>query len=280
MEKRHSPLYRGRNVGGVMKKVAHYWDVYKKFVATSVSVETSFRTSFVLLILMDFFFFFSTIASVSFIYDHVVAIGPWEKNQLLFFLTFMLMIDNLHMMIFSQSFWEFSFNIKTGALDYVILKPMNTIFSVFFRHFRASSLFNTPLFLGHLIYYGIQVNLTPIDWFLLPFFICLSMALLVVIEFILSTSMFWLTDGIGINFLRMQMQQLARWPNFIYQGAIRKVLTVALPILLVGSGPVHFLLDKSAWQLLASMVVAVFILTFVLLFIWRIGLRRYDSASS
>jgi ABC-2 type transport system permease protein len=258
----------------------HYWDVYKKFVSTSVSVETSFRTSFILLIFMDLFFFFSSVGSVSFIYDHVVQIGPWQKNELLFFLTFMLMIDNLHMMIFSQSFWEFSFNIRTGQLDYVILKPMNTIFSVFFRHFRASSLFNTPLFLGYLIYYGVQVGLSPLDWIMLPFFICLSLALLVVVEFILSTSMFWLTDGVGINFLRMQMQQLARWPNFIYQGAIRKFLTVFIPILLVGSGPVHFLLDKNSWQLLALMVGALVVFTAILLFIWKIGLRRYDSASS
>lgn len=262
------------------EKLKHYWSVYKKFVTTSVSVETSFRTSFILLIFMDMFFFFSSVGSVNFIYDHVVNIGPWGKNELLFFLTFMLMIDNLHMMIFSQSFWEFSHNLKTGALDYIILKPMNTIFSVFFRHFRASSLFNTPLFMGFLIYYGIQINLGVLDWALLPIFVVLGLSLLVVIEFILSTSMFWLTDGIGINFLRMQMQQLGRWPNFIYQGFIRKILTAFIPILLVGSAPVHFMIDKGSWQLLMTMVVAIFVLTFVLLAIWKVGLRRYDSASS
>ncbi|MCR9204421.1 MAG: ABC-2 family transporter protein [Halobacteriovoraceae bacterium] len=262
------------------EKLLHYWIVYKKFVSTSVSVETSFRTSFILLVIMDAFFFFSSVGSVSFIYDHVATIGPWEKNELLFFLTFMLMIDNLHMMIFSQSFWEFSFNLKSGALDYVILKPMNTIFSVFFRHFRASSLFNTPLFLGFLIYYGYQIELGLLDWLLIPIFIVLGLSLLVILEFILSTSMFWLTDGIGINFLRMQMQQLGRWPNFIYQGFVRKVLTSFIPILLVGSAPVHFLIDKSSWGLLIAMVVAIFVLTLVLMSVWKLGLRRYDSASS
>lgn len=262
------------------EKLLHYWTVYKKFVSTSISVETSFRTSFILLVIMDAFFFFSSVGSVSFIYDHVATIGPWEKNELLFFLTFMLMIDNLHMMIFSQSFWEFSFNLKSGALDYVILKPMNTIFSVFFRHFRASSLFNTPLFLGFLIYYGNQIGLSPMDWVLIPLFIILGLTLLVILEFILSTSMFWLTDGIGINFLRMQLQQLGRWPNFIYQGFVRKVLTSFVPILLVGSAPVHFLIDKSSWGLLVAMVIAIFVLTIVLLSVWKVGLRRYDSASS
>ncbi len=258
----------------------HYWNVYKKFVSTSVSVETSFRTSFILLIFMDFFFFCSSVFSVNFIYDHVASIGPWQRDHLLFFITFMLTIDNLHMMIFSQSFWEFSFNIRTGALDYVILKPMSTIFSVFFRHFRASSLFNTPLFVGALIYYGIKIEITPLDWVLMPFLLIMGLALLVVIEFILSTSMFWMTDGTGINFLRMQMQQLARWPNFVYQGILRKVLTIIVPVLLIGSGPVHFLVDKSQWQLLALMVIIFFGLCGLLRIIWNFGLRHYDSASS
>lgn len=257
-----------------------YWEVYKKFVSTSVAVETSFRTSFILLIIMDIFFFFSTITSIRFIYDHVATIGPWNKDQLLFFITFMLMIDNLHMMIFSQSFWEFSAHLKTGSLDYIILRPMNTIFSVFFRHFRASSLIITPLFIGHLIYYGILLKLDYLAWVMIPLFVILSLALLVILEFILSTSMFWLTDGLGINFLRMQFQQLARWPNFIYQSLTRKVLSFVIPILLIGSGPVHFLIDHTHYKLLLYMGVAVVAGLFILANLWKIGLRRYDSASS
>ncbi len=263
-----------------MSSMKRYWDVYKKFVSTSVAVETSFRTSFILLILMDIFFFFSTITSVRFIYDHVSMIGPWEKDQLLFFISFMLMIDNLHMMIFSQSFWEFSNHLKTGSLDYIILRPMNTIFSVFLRHFRASSLFITPLFLGHLIYYGIQVELSALSWAMIPIFITLSLLLLVTLEFTLSTSMFWVTDGLGINFLRMQFQQLSRWPNFVYQSLTRKVLTFAIPILLIGSAPVHFIFDHSQYQAMLYLVVALVVGIIILAKLWKLGLRRYDSASS
>ncbi|MAF79129.1 MAG: hypothetical protein CME60_13285, partial [Halobacteriovoraceae bacterium] len=104
--------------------------------------------------------------------------------------------------------------------------------------------------------------------------------LLVILEFILSTSMFWLTDGLGINFLRMQFQQLARWPNFIYQSLTRKVLSFVIPILLIGSGPVHFLIDHTHYKLLLYMGVAVVVGLFILANLWKIGLRRYDSASS
>lgn len=258
----------------------HYLSVYKKFVSTSAAVETSFRTSFVLLIFMDAFFFLTSLTSINIIFNHVDTIGPWNRDQFSFFLCFMLMLDNLHMMIFSQSFWELSFNIRTGALDYIILRPLSIIFNVFFRHFRVSSLFNTPLFLGSLIYFGIKCNLSLTSWLLLPFFLILALCLFISIEFILSALMFWTTDGNGINFLRMQMQQMARWPAHIYQGMLRKVFTVLIPVLLVGSTPSNFLLGMSSPASLIFFIGILIIFMFLTHLIWKYALRFYDSASS
>jgi ABC-2 type transport system permease protein len=249
-------------------------------MSTSIAVETSFRTSFVLLIFMDAFFFTTSLSSINIIFNHVDVIGPWNKDQFSFFLCFMLMLDNLHMMIFSQSFWELSSNIRTGQLDYTILRPLNIIFSIFFRHFRISSLFNTPLFAGFLIYYGMRCDLSMLSWFLIPMLLVMSLTLYVSIEFILSALMFWTTDGNGINFLRMQLQQVARWPSHIYFGYMKKIFTVAIPILAVGSSPTTFLLDNSKIEIIVTF--SFIIILFILLanFVWKYALRRYESASS
>ena len=199
---------------------------------------------------------------------------------MLFFVSYMLFLDNLHMMLFSQSFWEFSFSLRMGQMDYVILKPVSSIFTVFFRHFRLSSCFNTPLFLGSLIYFGVKVNLSPLAWISLPFFIVLSMSLLLLIEFNLSALMFWMIEGNGINFLRMQLQQLGRWPNFIYQTIPKRIFTILIPILVVGSAPVHILLDQPLWSLFIWMLVAIVLLSLLLKWVWGLGLRQYESASS
>ena len=122
--------------------IFYYLKVYEKFVSTSISVGVSFRTSFALLLLMDLFFYFSTLLSVNFIYDHIQMIGPWDKNHLLFFISFMLGIDHLHMTLVSESFWELSHSIRTGDLDFALIKPANSIFSVFFRYFRPSTVIN------------------------------------------------------------------------------------------------------------------------------------------
>ena len=84
----------------------NYLSVYKKFFETSLAEASSFRTSFFLIMVMDLTFYFVTLTSVSFIYDHVTTIGPWDKNQLLFFISFMLTMDHIHMVIVSENFWE------------------------------------------------------------------------------------------------------------------------------------------------------------------------------
>lgn len=258
----------------------HYFSVYKKFVSTSVSEATSFRTSFILMVFMDMFFFLSALLTVDFIYDHVATIGDWKRPQLMFFISFMLCVDHLHMLLLSHSFWRFSDDLKTGNLDFTLLRPLSSIFIVFLRYFKPSSIPNSFLTTGTMIYFGMENGFTFFQWLMLPFLIILAFILLALLEFVISCAMFWLVEGLGINFLRMQMQQVSRWPDFIYGYFTKKLLTFALPVLLIGSGPVHFLFNPSHWEWIVGLIVACILTYKVLIYIWNKGLDHYDSASS
>ena len=258
----------------------NYFLVYKKFFETSFAEVSSFRTSFVLIIFMDLAFYLTTLTAVTVIYDHVQTIGPWKKDELLFFITFMLSLDHLHMIFFSENFWELSRKIRLGLLDFDLLRPKSSIFSVFFRYLRVSSIVNTPIVWGLLYYYGNKAGVTATGWVSLPFLMILSLTLFVLIEFILSTSMFWVVEGFGINFLRMQFQQLARWPDFIYSYYPKKLLSIFIPVLLVGSNPVKFLIEGPNLLLIGEILLAIVIFFFILKFCWKKALDHYESPSS
>ena len=260
--------------------IKHYLRVYWKFVETGSAVHMSFRTNFVLLILVDLIFYTAVGLNVTFIFDHISLIGSWQRDQLLFFLFFMLTVDACHMTILSTSFWEFSESIKTGQFDYSILKPVHSIFVTFFGWFRPTGVLSVLAAGSLLVHFGIKVGLSTLSWCLLPFFILLAFSLMLTIEVIISVCMFWLVEGMGINFLRMEFQRLGRWPEFIFHPIPRRILTTIFPILLIGSGPVYFLLDNNSYKLLVGMLVALVITFVVMLKVWKIGLRHYDSASS
>ena len=198
----------------------------------------------------------------------------------MFFVTFMLSLNALNTTILSTNFWMFSEDLKTGNLDYILLKPVSSIYIVFFRYIKPSGIPNILLTHSFLIYFGIQNSLGLLEWLMLPFLLMLSFILYALIQFVISCAMFWLIEGLGINFLRLQLQELARWPDFIYGKYIRTLFMSALPILLVGSGPVHFIFDRSYWYLLPLMILVSTILYIILHFLWEKGLTHYDSASS
>lgn len=264
----------------MMPKLGHYWSVYLRFLSTCFAAASTYRLHFVLLIIMDQLFYFSMLGSVDFLYLHVPRIGPWTRDHFMFFVAFILAVDHLHMSFVSESFWEFAYDLRTGRLDFVLLRPLNTLFSVFARQIRPATLVNFVTPWGFLIYFGRRLGLDQEGWLLLPLMVLLALALLTSIEILISMVMFWTVEAMGINFLRIQIQSVSRWPEFIYRGLARRVFTFVLPILLVASAPVYFLIDHSRWMWVVGAIVAMGGTWLLIGISWRLGLRAYESASS
>ena len=257
-----------------------YWSVYKDFFSTSYSVTTSFRTSFVLIVLLDVFFYLSVIYSIELMFNHIDFIAGWNKNQFLFFVSYVLALDQFHMVFVSPNFWDLSEKIRTGNFDFTLVRPLHSLFNSFFRQVRVSSFVNFPMVVYFLYQYGTGAQLSLISWLLLPFMLVLSFTLLVILEFIISCLMFWTTEGNGINFLRMQLQTLARWPEYLFNPAIRLTFTLFLPFLVIGTTPVEILINPDKWYLVFRILSLIILFWFILLWLWNKALIKYNSASS
>ena len=264
----------------MMRSIKKYARIYKHFVSTSIALGTSFRLHFVLLIFMDLLFYFSSLASVSFIFDHVDMVGSWKREEFMFFISFMLAVDHLHMTFVSESFWELSHQIRTGSLDFLLVKPVGTVFHAFLRFIRPASFLNVIVTWSLLGYYGQAIDLAWWQWCCMPVLLVLSLVLLVSMEILVSCTMFVTIESFGINFLRMQLQQLARWPDFVYRLWARRFFTFGLPVLLIGSAPVQWLLNPFDFKFMGIMLVAIVILWATIAPVWHLALSKYESASS
>jgi ABC-2 type transport system permease protein len=222
----------------------------------------------------------SALGTVDFLYDHLALIGDWGKTQFLFFVAFMLAVDQLHMTFVSENFWNFSQDLRTGRLDQVLVQPVNALFPSFFRYVRAASMLNVPVPWVALIYLGRQVGLPALSWWLLPFFVALALVLQVSLEILISMIMFVTVESWGINFLRVQLQSVSRWPSFVYRLPARMFFSTVVPVLLIGSPPVRVLFDPRDPRPLGWVVLATLGIWVVTGWAWRRGLARYESASS
>lgn len=262
------------------QRVRHYLSVYAGFLSTSFAKEMGFRLNFFLLILVDLSFYLMSIFSVHIIYEHTSVVGLWNEQELLFFVSFMLVVDQFHMALVSESFWRLSPAIRMGELDFILVKPISSLFQVFFRYIRpATTLLFLPVWL-HLIYRAWQLDFGLGQLLLLPLVVVLATLLLFGIEIGIATSMFWLQYGQGVNFIRIELQNMSRWPDFVYQRWIRRVFSFGVPVLMVGSQSAYFLLDPGQPWPLVALAVACVLVWAVTAMLWKLGLRRYESASS
>lgn len=198
----------------------------------------------------------------------------------MFFLGFALAVEHLHMLLIGDAFWSFSDSLRTGQLDFHLLRPIGSIFSVFFSRPRPGAVFDFVIPWSVLIWFGFELALPWYAWMLLPIFALLGIMLRALIELTLAMGMFWIIDGTPINFLRIHLQSISRWPDFAYVPTVRRFFIGILPVLLISSAPVHFLLEGHIWPLLPAMAVAFVVCFFLIRVLWRLGLRRYESASS
>ena len=257
--------------------MSKYLSLYKEFFKTSLSEELSFRANFTLLSLMNVLFIGVYFFTSVFIFNHIEYIGLWNEKEFLLFLSFVFAVDQTHYLIFSENFLEFSGDVRFGTLDFHLLKPFPSLFIVLLRRQAIPGIFTIFLTYFMVIYFGLQVGLSPLAWLSLPFCLLLSLSLLLGVEVLISLFNFFTVEGMGVNQARLQIQHLCRWPDFIYKNPARLWL---LPFLAITSIPVRWILDLSYWSWLFAMFFGVISLWSFVLFLWPKALSFYESPSS
>lgn len=263
-----------------MSAIRPYITVLHQQFLNSFAKVMAFRVSMLLGATVEVAVFLTFYLTASFLFNHVDEIGPWRRVEFMFFTFWYLTVMSTHNAFLAPNFWNFSLEIRTGNLDFRLLRPLGSLFDVFTAIQRPTSIMMLPIHIGLLIFYGLQVPLSPVSWALLPALLLISFALVALIEMAIVMTVFWTKSGEGINFIRMQSQQFQRWPDFMFPERIRQVFSSVIPILLANSFPVQFALNNKEWPKIAITLVAVVFFWWIVRLMWREGLKRYESASS
>jgi ABC-2 type transport system permease protein len=200
-----------------------------------------------------------------------------------------MIINTLIEAIFMPNIAEFSELIRTGNLDFVLLKPIDTQFLISFQKLDLGTLSHLLLSGSLLAYALVQVG-RPID----PVAVLMYLGLLVVgvaffysLMIALASSSIWFGRNQGLYDFWFYITIFARYPRSIYDGSplgsiLQTVFSYVVPVLLVVTVPAQVLLQKvltPSW-LSAVAVGATFAGLLVSRAIFHRALKSYRSASS
>lgn len=221
------------------------------------------------------------------IYDPFAA---WDKHQFFVFIGTSMLINSIVQIFFMTNADEFSELIRTGNLDFALLKPIDTQFLISFRRVELASIANLAVAVILLVYALPRVQTFPpslLQVVLYLVYVAAGIAILYSLTIVLASASVWLGRNTSIYDFWFYITTFSRYPMEIYNGPVgiwlQRFFTFAVPILIVVNVPSRLLAKpfQPGYAYLAGYgVLATLISLAGSRWVFQRALQSYRSASS
>jgi len=249
----------------------------------------AFRGNFLIEVVTNAFWFGAQLVFFTLIFGNVQEMNGWNRHQFFAFMATGMIINTLIEAFFMPNCANFSELIRTGNLDFALLKPIDTQFLISFEKIDLGALCHL-LFPVALLGYAVRELGFPIGWLDAVMYVGLvglGVSFFYSLMIALAATSVWLGRNQGLYEFWFYITVFARYPRDIYTGSpagdiLRMVFSYVLPILLVITVPAEVVVGKvlvPSWITAVTLAAAIAGL-FVSRWIFYLALKSYRSASS
>jgi len=276
-----------------------YWRVFVTFARNSLVRDMTFRGNFIIESLSSLSWMLMNLGFYLLIFQYTAEIGRgtgWGQYQFFAFLATTLFVNSLVQTFFMPNCEEFSELIRTGRLDFALLKPIDTQFLVSLQKVDWSSLVNFAFGAGLLAFSLVKLTgdpenplvIGPVQILLYPLYVACGVAILYSLMIALSATSIWLGRNQSLYDFWFYITNFSRYPMEIYGGSptgnvLRNLFTWFIPVLVVVNVPARLMvrpLAADSWGLALFALVATAASLLASRWVFQRALASYRSASS
>lgn len=284
-----------------MRLSPSYARVLLTFARNSFVRDTMFRANFLLECVSSLSWTLMNVGFYLIVFHYTPLIGPhsgWGKDQFFVFLGTTWLINSLVQTFFMTNADEYSELIRTGNLDFALLKPIDTQFLVSFQKMDWSALSNAlagltllAVSLGHLCTRAEHpLVITPWVVALYLVYVLCGAAMLYSLMIALASTSVWLGRNQTLYDFWFYITNFARYPMEIYNRGwgvpLWVVFTFVVPVLVVVNVPARILAQplyparSVSWPLAGFALAATAVSLAASRWVFQRALHSYRSASS
>src|SRR3954463_12190010 len=280
-----------------MSQRPNYFRVFLTFVRNSLVRDMMFPTNFIIETISSFGWVMMNVGFYLLIFSYTSQIGAggseggaWDKYQFFVFIATSMFINSIVQMFFMTNADEFSELIRTGGLDFALLKPIDTQFLISLRKVEWASLANFVVAAVLMAYALPRVaDLQITVWRVIAYLVYVvgGIGILYSLTIVLAAARVWLGRHTSIYDFWFYITTFSRYPMEIYQGPvggwIRWGFTFMLPILIVVNVPARMLakpMQTEYWYLALFAIFATAASLLASRWVFQRALLSYRSASS
>ena len=278
-----------------------YPRVFLTFARNSLVRDMSFRTNFILQCISTISWTVMNIGFYLIIFQYTDSIGKgtgWGRDEFFVFLATTWIINSLVQTFFMPNAQQFSELIRSGNLDFALLKPIDTQFVISFPRVDWAALSNLVMglvLLGYSLYQLTTRETNPliIDWralLMYPFYIVCGTIIMYSVMITLASTSVWLGRNQTLYNFWFYITNFSRYPMEIYKFgwgmALYVLFTLVIPVLLVVNIPARIMakpldtMQTEYWRLAGFSILATLCCLTLSRKIFVRALKSYRSASS
>jgi ABC-2 type transport system permease protein len=275
-----------------------YRKVFLTFARNSLVRDMTFRSNFIIDAVTSLAWMGMNLGFYILVYEYTPTIGTgsegtgdpgWGQYQFFVFLATTVLVNSVVQAFFMPNADEFGELIRTGNLDFALLKPVDTQFLVSLQKIEWSALSNFIFGGGLLIYSLFHLGYwpSPLQFVLYPLYVACGIAILYSLMIVLASLSVWLGRNQSLYDFWFYVTNFSRYPMEIYEGPIgtplRQFFTFLIPVLIVVNVPARLLakpFEAQYWPLAVFALLATVGSLVGSRLVFQRALASYRSASS
>ena len=242
--------------------------------------ELQYRGNFIASLLGTVFWLLMAILTAALYFRHTSTLGGWEFWDVVVLLGIFNALAGVVESVLRPGIGHLPADVRSGALDLVLVRPVDAQFYVSFRRLDVWRLADVVLGLALAGYALAQTGRAISAWELIIFIVTFAVAIAVVyaIWVALMSLAFWFVAVENMAALFDALFEAARNPVSAYPGALRFLFVYLIPIAWTTTIPASALTGRLNPEL-AIWALAVGIAAIgASRLLWRVALKRYTSA--
>lgn len=259
-----------------------YFRLLNELFRVSLIREMEFRGNFFIQFILELFWIAIQLFTITIFFTFTDEIIGWSKYEVIFLFGIYRLIKGIFDFAFYENLFSLSETINKGELDYLLTRPVNTLFLVSFQTMTYTQLSEVIISLSISMYAYLQLNI-QVAWYLwIIFIISVFIGLLIYYCLILlfSTLAFFTTRLTALSAYQDIIKHLLRYPIDIFRSGNRFLALSTLILAFVATFPVKILFSKLPPVNLGLQIIGSIVLVFLCLRFWNFALGHYSSASS
>lgn len=262
--------------------IKRYFILIIMFAKNSLAAQLEYRINFILGMAVEAGFLVVKLTYVILIYKTGVNINGMSPDYMLVFIGTYTIMTGIYMSFYTN-FWNLTNYIREGTLDLYLTKPVSGMFLVTFRYIDFAT--PIPAVTAGFIMLGIGWNRCGFDFNILNigiFIGCLAIGTVLTYSIFLMPRLlgFWTMSTGGIAQISDSVWDFNNMPMKIYNKIIQDIGCYIFPVFLITNVPGLIVGGHISKILIIWYFMAPVIMFNLCVIMWKMGIRRYSSASS